>query len=364
MNERVCIKCVAFLSVLLATTGIVTGYDALQSESIQLEVKAPLQIMKYASELSLFPGETLQFKVDVENHASVSYNALLTFRLNDTKYQEEHVSFSRVIYTVNPGTNSLTAWLTVSNNAPAALLELTINITRNVETSPEPPPTGLLTPSATLFGAGARWAARNGTSALYINWLDNYYAHNGTSWGPYWGEGYLAAIKNTTIIALKREGFDVLCVGDVPDDLSRYDLVVFEAYYAVEPKHASLVRDYLKDGGSVVVTGGVPCYFSTYCKDMWPGATGGQDLTAFQDWFGAGHYINSGGLANLVTDAPLGTSLSTQVKFYYIDAYGAAGVIGLGNSTQAMAKWQDGTVFAFTNEYGDARVYYQVAVDW
>ena len=363
MHRQAYAKCLIILAVLLASTGIVTGYTA-QSQTIPLEVKEPLEILAYDSSLSLFPGETQLFNVDVENHASIAYNASLVFSLNDTDYQEKFVSFSHVVYAVEPGRNALAAWLSVLNIAPAAELELTVNITRNFEPAPEPAPRVSLTPSATLFGAGARWASENGTSVLYVDWLDNYYAHNDSGWGPYWGEGYLAAIKNTTVTALEQQGFDVTCVADVPNDISSYDLVVFEAYYAVEPKHVSLVRDYLADGGSVIVTGGAPCYFSTYCKDMWPYITGGQNLAALQDWFGSAYYINSGGRANLVFDNPFGTSLSTQTAFYYIDAYGAAGVASMSNRTQVLATWQDGTVFAFTHEYGTGRLYYQVAVDW
>jgi len=363
MNKRAYIKCVLFLAILLGSTAIISGFAAPQSESIPLEVKEPLEILMYSSPLSLFPGETLQLNVTVENHASVSYNACLIFKLNDTEYQEKYVSFSNYAYMIEPGSQILDAWLSVSGKAPAAELELTITVTRDVE----PSPALSLTPSATLLGAGARWAAGNGTSALYIDWLDNFRAHNssdGASWGPYWGENYLALIKNTTLVALQQHGFAVTCVADVPDDISSYDLVVFEAYYAVEPKHTTLVRDYLANGGNVVILGGVPCYFATYCKDMWPYKTGGQNLASLQDWFGSAYYVNSGGRATLTVDKPFGTSLLAQDKFYYIDAYGAAGLISMSNDTRIMASWGDGTVFAFTHEYGRGRVYYQATIDW
>ena len=68
--------------ILLATTGVAGGYSALQAEPVPLEVKEPLEILPYDSELSLYPGETLQFTVAVENHASVNYNASLLFNLN------------------------------------------------------------------------------------------------------------------------------------------------------------------------------------------------------------------------------------------------------------------------------------------
>ena len=354
------------------------GYAALQLQSVPLEVKEPLELLAYDSSLSLYPGETLQFNVAVENHASVSYSASLIFSLNDTSYQEKFVTFSNNTYAIEPGRNILDAWLSVSKRAPAAELKLTIGIFRDLEPSPTVPPSPTatpcptdssgdsLTPSATLLGAGARWAAKNGTSALYINWLDNYNAHHfsdGVNWGPYWTEDYTTAIKATTVKALEQQGFTVQCVADVPDNLFSYDLVIFEAWFAIEPKHTQLVRDYLANGGNVVIIGGVPCFFSTYCKDMWPYKTGGQNLASLKDWFGSATFVNTGGSANLVVDKPFGTSLLTQNKFYFIDAYSCYALTSMSNDTQIIARWSDSSIFAFTHEFGNGRVYYQASID-
>ncbi len=86
----------------------------------------------------------------------------------------------------------------------------------------------------------------------------------------YWGKDYFSDIKNTTVQALEQQGFGVTSVGDVPNDLSGYSLVVFEAWFAVEPKISKLVRDYLTNNCNVTIIDGIPWYFSTYCKDMWP----------------------------------------------------------------------------------------------
>lgn len=367
MNKRAAVKSLIFVAILLASMGVVGGYT-LQSESINLEVKEPLEVVAQDSDLSLFPGETLKFEVAVENHASVSYQACLSFRLNDTDYQEKFVSFSTYVYTIEPGRKNLDAWLSVSNTAPAAALELTVNITSDVEAfSVEQPRENSLAPSLTLFAAGASWAAGNGTSALYINWFDNYCAHHfsdGADWGPYWREGQIGEIKNTTIEVLEQQGFTVTCAGDVPNDLSSYDLVIFEAWFAVEPKHVQVVRDYLADGGNVVIIGGVPCYFATYCKDLWPYVTGGENLAALQDWFGSAAFVNSGGTANLIVDKPFGTSLEAQSQVYHIDAYGCYALTSMSDDAQIIARWGNGAVFAFTHEFGIGRVYYQAEMDW
>lgn len=224
-----------------------------------------------------------------------------------------------------------------------------------------------LTPSEQLLGSGAKWAAQNGTSTLYIDWFDNYNAHHFTddvSWGPYWGVDYLSEIKKGTVEALEQQGLNVTCTGDVPNDLSSYNLVVFEAYYAVEPKDNQLVRNYLSNGGNVVIIAGVPCYLSTYCKDMWPYQTGGENLSSLQDWFGSSQFVNSGGSASLVVDNPFGTSLLAQNQLYFIDAYGCSSLISMSNDSSVIARWSDGSVFAFTHDYGNGRVYYQAAANF
>jgi hypothetical protein len=367
------IKALFILAILFVSTGVVGAYATLQLETVPLEIKEPLEVLAYSSSLSLYPGETVPISVTIEDHASVGYNVSLIFSLNDTAYQKKFVNFSNNFYAIEPGKNNLDASLFVSETAPAAKLELAISITRDLASSPSPTPTTTnlstynLTSSATLLGAGAKWAAQNGTSVLYIDWLDNYNAHHftdGVNWGPYWGNEYLSAIKNATIQALSQQGFNVTSVGDVPNDLSSYSLVVFEAWFAIEPKDNQLVRDYLTNGGNVVIIGGAPCFFSTYCKDMWPHQTGGENLSSLQDWFGSAQFVNSGGSANLSVDNPFGTSLVSKNQLYYIDAYGCYALTSMSNDSTVIARWSSGLVFAFTHEYGNGRVYYQATISW
>jgi hypothetical protein len=367
------IKALFILTILLVSAGVASAYAALQPETVPLEVKEPLEILAYNAGLSLYPGETVSISVTVEDHASVGYNASLIFSLNDTAYQEKFVNFSNNVYAIEPGKNNLYASLYVSDTAPAAKLGLTIRITRDLAPSPSPTPTFAslptynLTASATLLGAGAKWAAQNDTSVLYVDWLDNYNAHHftdGVNWGPYWSAEYLSAIKNATVQALDQQGFNVICVGDVPNDLSSYSLVVFEAWFATEPKDNQLVRDYLTNGGNVVIIGGTPCFFSTYCKDMWPYQTGGDNLSSLQDWFGSAQFVNSGGRVNLVVDYPFGTSLLSKNQLYYIDAYSCYALTSMSDDSTVIARWSSGSVFAFTHEYGNGRVYYQAAIGW
>jgi hypothetical protein len=220
-------------------------------------------------------------------------------------------------------------------------------------------------PSMILFGGGARWAAGNGTSALYVNWFDSYNAHyiaDSANWNTtWWPKDDLEKMKKNTVSELSRRGFKVECVGDVPLDISNYDLVIFEAWWAVEPMHSQLVREYLTKGGNVVVLQGVPSFFSVYCKDWWPYRFGGLDLSPLMDWFGSSRFANTGGSAHVVVDCPFGTALTTE-DFLISGAGGSCYSVvqsSLSSDSRAVALWDDGRVFAFTHEYGEGRVYYQ-----
>ena len=98
--------------------------------TMPFEVKEPLEILSYPSELSLYPGETKEFNITVTNHASRNYTVLLDFSLDNTTYQESYVTFSDETYTVVPDEQNLTAWLKVEEYAPPANASLTIDFMR------------------------------------------------------------------------------------------------------------------------------------------------------------------------------------------------------------------------------------------
>ena len=357
----------AFLAILLLISIVALGgfaAFALESLHIPLEVKEPLEILDYPSSFSLYPGETINFEITIQNHASVTYFFELDFRLNDTDYQAKYVTFSNHNYSITPGTQKLSAWLTISPTAPCANLVVTVNRKEDKPMpSPSPSPSfnTSLTPSLQLLGGGARWASPEGKSALYINHKDHWEAHHltdGVDWGPWFPEETMNKWRTNVAATLEQAGFEVTFTGEVPEDLSDYDLVVFEAMWAVEPKHAPLVRDYLSNGGGVVIWGGVPCHFAVYCKDRWPYRFGGTDLSSFQDWFGAQSFVNTNGDAKLVVDSPFGTQLANN-EVVYTGGGSEKSVTTLNEKAQVIALWESGYVFAFTHEYNEGRVYYQ-----
>jgi len=139
---RACL--LAILLMAIVSTGIFAGY-ALQTVTIPLEVKEPLEILDYPSSFSLFPGETVEFNITVHNVAPINYSIPLEIRLNDTDYQAKYVTFSNENYTIIPGTQTLSAWLKVSPNAPPS--------TRKPfnQHKPQPKPSNLSNPIANTF---------------------------------------------------------------------------------------------------------------------------------------------------------------------------------------------------------------------
>jgi len=145
-----------------------SAYYAWQTLTLQLEVKEPLEIISYPLELSLYPGEKIDFNVTVRNRASVNYSVVLYFSLDNTTYQDNYVTFSDEIYTVIPGQQNLTAWLTVEAYAQPVNASLTIDFKRG------PYPSGLV--GYWKFNEGS------GTTAHDSSVNNNTGTLNGPSW--------------------------------------------------------------------------------------------------------------------------------------------------------------------------------------
>jgi hypothetical protein len=330
--------------------------------NIPLEIKEPLEILDYPSGFSLYPGETVTFEITIQNHATITYFIELDFSLNDTEYQAKHVTFSNHNYSVAPGTQKLSAWLTVAPTAPPANLMITVSRKTDAP-SPSPSPTPAsntsLSPSLQLLSGGARWAAREGKTALYVNWRDNWAAHHLTDeseWGPWPSEAEMNNWRLSILQALEQAGFEVECAGDIPENLEDYDLIVIHPYYAAEPKYESLVGNYIFDGGSVVILAAVPAYFTVYCKNMWPGNN------PLPEWLGSGYYTNAGGTATVTVNNPFSTAFLAGDTLLHTESFSCAAISLQANNGQVVALWSSGSVFAFTHEYGDGRAYYQAIV--
>jgi hypothetical protein len=217
--------------------------------------------------------------------------------------------------------------------------------------------------SLTLLGGGAKWAAGNGTSALYVDWKDNWLNHHltdGASWGPWPQEADMDNWTASVSQALTENGFDVHLVGDIPENLSGYDLLVLQAYWAAEPRLEPVIRQFISDGGGFVVLQGAAEYLRCYCKDWWTYICPPDPASVLvSEWFGSGSYINTGGWAHVSVDNPFGTSLATGDALFATSGYSNAAVSSLHADSQIVATWDSGLIFGYTHEFGNGRVYYQ-----
>lgn len=220
--------------------------------------------------------------------------------------------------------------------------------------------------SLQLLGGGTRFAAGAGNSVLFVNYKDNYLAHhltNGVDW-LWFSEAAIDRLTLPVTYTLQQAGFNVTHVADIPGNLTGYDAVVINAYFAIEPRHEPLIRDYISRGGGVVLVFATPMYFGGYCKDNWPIRLGLDDLSPVQEWFGAGFFVNSGDQAYASIDNPLNTSLAEGEPVYSeLGSYSFSAMTSMHNDSQVVARWEDGSVFAFTHQYGLGRLYYQAIFD-
>lgn len=154
--------------------------------------------------------------------------------------------------------------------------------------------------------------------------------------------------------------------GRFPQDLSKYAAIVI---VDAKPARASFMpglAEYIRKGGGVVVIGTVPDALATSIRP-------GQELAPIASWFGASQLYDSyygaerGSLAINVNN-PVGSKLrSGDQIFAYIanDHLPSVGDQELADTTGVVARWSfdhgnpGGGVGAFTNRYGEGRVYWQ-----
>jgi len=119
---------IAALLICLVLGSVVAYFFATVQFSVN--VAEPLSVAASPNFLELYPNMTEGFNVTVSNSATVNYLVSIAFSLNDTAYQQSYVTFSNETYTVLPGLNNLTAYITVASDAPPAQLEVTATLSR------------------------------------------------------------------------------------------------------------------------------------------------------------------------------------------------------------------------------------------
>ena len=126
-KKKTAILALALMSIFVV--GVLAGYYWAQI-TIPVEVKEPLEVVSYPEIISLYAGENETFAINITNYAKVRYLVTMEFTLDNATYQEAYVTFSDTSYIVEPGYNTLEAWIAVVHDAPPANLTLTVDFTR------------------------------------------------------------------------------------------------------------------------------------------------------------------------------------------------------------------------------------------
>jgi len=140
----------------------------------------------------------------------------------------------------------------------------------------------------------------------------------------------------------------------LPQDLP-YDVVIVDKS-SFSPRDASRLRAFTARGGGVAFIGGAPYWLA-----------GSADLSPIAEWFGAWCYTNgpdcSPATASLCHPFGCWLCVGEAVAWSSCRWSGPAAVADLTSDAVAMARWPDGSIFAFAHAYGSGRVYFQSIID-
>ena len=115
--------------IIFATVGSVFAY-LFFSLNVNVVVQEPLNVSYYDHDLSLYPGQTEQFDIEIFDSASSNYTVTLGFRLNNSTYQSAYATFSNDTYIIVPGDQTLQPWIRIAGDAPAANVTLSVDLSR------------------------------------------------------------------------------------------------------------------------------------------------------------------------------------------------------------------------------------------
>jgi hypothetical protein len=200
-----------FIGVLLISgIGLSVLAYVWQSVIIPFEVEEPLEILSYPSEFSLFPSETIEFNITLQNHASINYSVMFDYQLDDSYYQANYVRFSDETYNVSSGIQTLTAWLFVEPNAPPTQASLTINLLRIKP----------VTPTIVIYPSDDSFVGKE--AIVGYDWV------NTTDWN--YGNATSLVVSTTTVDGRDRRAFLKFSLSSIssPEDIVSVKLFLFK----------------------------------------------------------------------------------------------------------------------------------------
>ncbi|HWP32046.1 MAG TPA: hypothetical protein VNK96_10040 [Fimbriimonadales bacterium] len=182
-----------------------------------------------------------------------------------------------------------------------------------------------------------------------------------------WAEG-----ANELAEELRKLGFEYVEVRfKAPEgiaELNKFDLVIITAYNrTTNPALGDMLREYVRDGGGVVLTEGVP---SIMCTQYGPnedvvtrdkqGISNERNLSRIADWFGGIYYENTeGGPVRITVNKPFDEPILLNITLG-LKGSAAVRLPEKNSSALPIAIWEKNrSCFAFANRFGYGRVYYQ-----
>ena len=105
-------------------------YYMFSSKTVPFIVDEPLSVTAFPSEIHFHPGQNATIDITISNSVNTNFLVMLDIKLSDTNYQQLYVQTSNQTYTIAPGDNTISAWITVSQNAPNSQQQLTVDFLR------------------------------------------------------------------------------------------------------------------------------------------------------------------------------------------------------------------------------------------
>ena len=105
-------------------------YYIWNTRTIPFTVDEPLAVTDFPSEIHFHPGQNVTLSITIANSANTDYLVWLDIKLTDTNYQQSYVETSNQTYTIVPGDNTISAWISVTQDAPNSQQQLTVDFLR------------------------------------------------------------------------------------------------------------------------------------------------------------------------------------------------------------------------------------------
>jgi hypothetical protein len=93
-------------------------YYIWNTRTVPFTVDEPLSVTDFPTAIHLHPGQNATLDITISNSADINYFIKLDITLSDTGYQQSYVQMSNITYTIVPGSNIISAWIAVSQDAP------------------------------------------------------------------------------------------------------------------------------------------------------------------------------------------------------------------------------------------------------